>query len=208
MKPKQKPNAYNSTQAGTPMNHPDRRHIAGTAEHYNRLGGATSSRRTFLGLVLGVGTAGVAALLAVPLLRFLLHPLVKAKAEVSWKEIGTVEDLASVTSPVKKLVKVERRDGWRKTVSEKAVYVYRDAHGQLCTLSSVCPHLGCSIAWHDDKDRFICPCHNGQFTADGRLLSGPPPRRMDQLESLIKDGKLVVHYQSFRQLVPSKEVIA
>ncbi len=190
------------------MNHAERIHITGTAEHHKKPGGAASSRRSFLGLLLSVGAAGVGALLSVPLLRFLLHPLVKAKAEVSWKEIGPVEDLASVTSPVKKLVKVEQRDGWRKIVSEKAVYVCRDTNGHLCTLSSVCPHLGCSIGWHDDKSRFICPCHNGQFTADGKLLSGPPPRGMDQLESRIQDGKLVVHYQSFKQLVPDKEVIA
>src|SRR5205814_4367788 len=67
-----------------------------------------------------------------------------------------------------------QRDGWRRIVSEKAVYVYRDSNGHLCALSSVCPHLGCSIAWHDDKNKFICPCHNGQFAADGKLLGGPP----------------------------------
>src|SRR5438034_9031679 len=76
------------------------------------------------------------------------------------------------------------------------------------SLSSVCPHLGCSIAWHDDKNKFICPCHNGQFTAEGKLLGGPPPRGMDRLESKVEDGKLVVHYQTFKQLVPNKEVIA
>ena len=149
------------------MSHPVKTHISGTAhgfrEDYKKLGGASSSRRSFLGVLLGAGASGVGALLSVPLLRFLLHPLVRAKAQVSWKEIGSVEELASVTSPVKKLVKVEQRDGWRRIVSEKAVYVYRDSNGHLCALSSVCPHLGCSIAWHDDKNKFICPCHNGQF---------------------------------------------
>ncbi|OLB29409.1 MAG: hypothetical protein DMG41_33045 [Acidobacteria bacterium] len=190
------------------MNHSDEIHISSTAEEYKKLGGTASSRRSFLALLLSAGAASVGALLSVPLLRFLLHPLVKAKTQASWKEIGSVEDLASVTSPVKKLVKVEQRDGWRKIVSEKAVYVCRDANGHLCTLSSVCPHLGCSIAWHDDKNKFICPCHNGQFTAEGKLLGGPPPRGMDRLESKVEDGKLVVHYQTFKQLVPNKEVIA
>jgi len=31
---------------------------------------------------------------------------------------------------------------------------------------------------------------------------------MDRLESKVEDGKLVVRYQNFRQLVPNKEVIA
>jgi menaquinol-cytochrome c reductase iron-sulfur subunit len=177
-------------------------------EDDDRLRRTPPGRRSFLGLLLGAGVASLATLLSVPLLRFLLHPLVKARAQLSWKEIANVEDLSSVTSPVKKLVQVEQRDGWRKIVLQKAVYVCRDKRGKLFALSSVCPHLGCSIAWHDEENRFVCPCHNGQFTAEGKLLGGPPPRGMDQLESKVEDGKLVVHYQSFRQLVPNKEVIA
>jgi len=61
--------------------------------------------------MLSAGAAGLGALLAVPLLRFLLHPLVQATTQPSWKEIGNVEDLASVTSPVKKLVE-GRAAGW------------------------------------------------------------------------------------------------
>ena len=194
------------------MNHPEQTRMGRAAavfrEDDDRLRRTPFGRRSFLGLLLGAGVASLGALLSVPLLRFLLHPLVKAKAQLSWKEIANVEDLASVTSPVKKLVQVEQRDGWRKIVLQKAVYVCRDKRGQLFALSSVCPHLGCSIAWHDEENRFVCPCHNGQFTAEGKLLGGPPPRGMDQLESKVEDGKLVVHYQSFRQLVPTKEVIA
>src|SRR5256886_3752729 len=111
----------------------------------------SSSRRSFLGLLLGAGAAAVGALLSVPLFRFMLHPLLTATSSSSWKEVGSVEDLASVTSPVKKLVKIEQRDGWRKIVSEKALYVCKDATGRLCAFSSVCPHLGCSIAWRSEE---------------------------------------------------------
>jgi len=124
----------------------------------------------------------------VPLFRFLLHPLLTATSSSSWKEVGSVEDLASVTSPVKKLVKIEQRDGWRKIVSERPCTCVRMQPAGSVRFSSVCPHLGCSIAWHDEKSNFLCPCHNGQFTADGKLLGGPPPRGMDQLEIKIEDG--------------------
>jgi len=194
------------------MNHREEMFIGKTADISQEVcdGDRTTSRsrRSFLGLLLGAGAAGVGALLSVPLFRFLLHPLLTATSSSSWKEVGSVEDLASVTSPVKKLVKIEQRDGWRKIVSEKALYVCKDSTGRLCAFSSVCPHLGCSIAWHDEKSNFLCPCHNGQFTPDGKLLGGPPPRGMDQLEIKIEDGLLMVHYQNFRQLVRHKEVIA
>jgi menaquinol-cytochrome c reductase iron-sulfur subunit len=167
----------------------------------------SSPRRSFLGVLLGAGAASVGALLSVPLFRFVLHPLLRVTTPASWSDVGSVDEFAASAAPVKKLITVEQRDGWRKIVSEKAVYVHKQADGQLRVLSSVCPHLGCSVAWRD-KDEFVCPCHNGHFAADGKLLGGPPPRGMDLLESKVEEGVLKVHYQYFRQLVPDKEVIA
>jgi hypothetical protein len=45
------------------------------------------------------------------------------------------------------------------------------------------------------------------FTPDGALISGPPRRSMDELESKVGDGRLKARYQFFRQLVATKEVI-
>jgi Rieske Fe-S protein len=173
-------------------------------------GGLLSSplRRSFLGVLLGAGTVSVGALLSVPLFRFVLHPLLRITTPLSWSDVGSANEFTAAASPVKKLITVEQRDGWRKIVSEKAVYVIKRADGQLVVLSSVCPHLGCSAAWRAEKNEFLCPCHGGRFAADGKLLGGPPPRGMDQLESKVEDGVLKVHYEYFRQLVPDKEVIA
>ena len=169
---------------------------------------SVAPRRSFLGVLLAAGAATMGAFLAVPLVRFAVHPLLRATTPPSWAKVGLVDDFTSVAFPVKKLITVEQRDGWRKIISEKPVYIIKDSNGQLAALSSVCPHLGCSVAWHAEKDEFLCPCHGGFFGADGKLLGGPPPRGMDRLESKIEDGVLKVHYQYFRQLVPDKEVIA
>ena len=37
-----------------------------------------------------------------------------------------------------------------------------------------CPHLGCNVHWEADKNRFLCPCHNGIFDAAGTAIAGPP----------------------------------
>ena len=164
-------------------------------------------RRSFLGLILGAGAATVGVLLSAPLFRFALHPIFKATVPLKWTEVGEVKDFTSAKGPVQRYVKIEQRDGWRKVVTEKVLYVCKDPSGKFSTFSSICPHLGCSVAWHDEKKNFICPCHNGQFTADGKLLSGPPPRGLDLLDCKVENGKLMVHYQYFRQLVPNKEVL-
>ena len=168
---------------------------------------AFPGRRSFLSVLLGVGTVTMGALLSVPLARFTLYPLFARTTETKWSDLGAVKEFSSITSPVKRLVTVERLDGWRENVSEQAVYVNRSGSGHLRVLSTICPHLGCSVSWHEDRRLFICPCHGGVFAPDGTLISGPPPRSMDALNTKTEDGTLKVEYQYFRKLVPTKVLI-
>ena len=169
-------------------------------------GARSTNRRSFLGALIGVGSVAVGALLSVPLIRFAIHPLLSKTTETAWSEIGSLEELFSINAPVKRLVTVEHRDGWRKVVSEKPVYVVKDT-GILRVLSPICPHLGCSISWRESQSQFVCPCHVGIFSTDGTRISGPAPRAMDELESKVENGRLKVRYQYFRQLIPTKEVL-
>lgn len=165
-------------------------------------------RRSFLGVLLGVIGSTTGILLSVPLIRFALHPVLGKATESAWSDLGAMDEFAAVNAPIKRIVKIEQLDGWRRIVSEKSVYVIKGKDGQLRVLSAVCPHLGCAITWGEAKQQFICPCHVGIFAADGALVSGPPPRSMDALEHREENGRLQVRYQYFRQLVPTKEVIA
>jgi menaquinol-cytochrome c reductase iron-sulfur subunit len=150
----------------------------------------------------------VGAVLSVPVIRFALNPLFTASTKTFWSNIGKVEEFASLTAPVKKLITVEQVDGWRKIVSEKAVYVLPMKDGVLSVLSPICTHLGCSVPWNEAKQEFICPCHDAVFAEDGAKVSGPAPRSMDSLESKVENGVLQVRYQYFRQLIATKEVLA
>src|ERR1043165_5607875 len=141
------------------------------------------SRRSFLGVLLGFGSVVVGAALGVPLIRFALHPLLATTTKTDWSDIGPIDEFGSLTAPLKKLITVEQRDGWRKIVSEKAVYVLPAKDGNWRVLSPICPHLGCSIPWVEAKQQFICPCHTAIFALDGSRISGPAPRSMDDLES-------------------------
>ena len=170
--------------------------------------GEAINRRSFLGVLLGFGAAVVGAALSIPLLRFALHPLLTTTTRTDWSDVGKLEEFESLTAPVKKLITVEQRDGWRKIISEKAIYVLPAKDGAMRILSPVCPHLGCSIPWVEAKQQFICPCHTAIFAVDGALISGPSPRPMDDLESKVEEGVLKVRYQYFRQLIPTKEVLA
>jgi menaquinol-cytochrome c reductase iron-sulfur subunit len=165
-------------------------------------------RRSFLAGLLAAGGAAVGALLAVPLVRFALYPVLARTTEKSWSDVGKVDEFQNLTAPIQKLVTIEQRDGWRKTIKQQPVYVTKDPQGALIVLSAVCTHLGCSVRWVDAQNKFVCPCHGGMFSGDGKLLGGPPPRGLDRLETKIEDGILRTQYQFFRPLIHTKEELA
>jgi Rieske Fe-S protein len=183
---------------------PEMSAAAGMKTEDNRM---MAGRRPFLRWLLGIGTVTVGGILSVPLVRFALHPLTGAATETAWSDLGSVDELSALTAPKKVVITVNQVDGWRKVIQDKSIYIVKGADGKLSVLSSICPHLGCSVRSNDAEKTFACPCHKGVFDGTGKLVSGPPPRNLDELDSRIVDGKLQVRYQSFRQLVPTKEVI-
>ena len=165
-------------------------------------------RRSFFGVLLGIGSAGMGAILAVPVLRYVLYPIYAKATGSEWSDVGDAGEFAGIAEPVRKTIAFTQRDGWREVVSAQSVYVSRAADGRLEVLSAICPHLGCSVSWQAGQDKFVCPCHGGEFKADGQHISGPPPRSMDRLPAQIKNGKLQVHFEYFRSNVPNQELLS
>lgn len=170
-------------------------------------------RRTFLGLLLaGIGVVTGAAI-SIPLVRFATYPLRSRPAggsssDVSWSDVGKVEEFQSLDAPVARTIQIQTSEGWRSTVSQNSVYVVPGGNGRLRVLSSVCPHLGCAVRWVDQQGMFVCPCHGGTYRETGQRVSGPPLRDMDQLDSKVEDGILKVRFQYFRQLDASKDPVS
>jgi len=96
------------------------------------------SRRSFLGALLALGSVFVGALLSIPLIRFALFPLLRRTTELKSSPVGELSQFLSLTAPVMRTIQIEQVDGWRKAISEKAVYVTKDSQGQLRVLTSIC----------------------------------------------------------------------
>ena len=77
-------------------------------------------------------------------------------------------------------------------ISNGRFYLTRLEDGGFLALYQRCTHLGCSVPWDQAEGKFICPCHNSQFTADGNVLNPPAPRPLDLFPVTIQDGMVKV----------------
>lgn len=57
----------------------------------------------------------------------------------------------------------------------KEVAVSRDPKNpkQLIAVNPKCTHQGCDVQWVAAQKKYECPCHEANFAADGKVLSGP-----------------------------------
>lgn len=164
-----------------------------------------STRRSFLAVLLGLASAMIAVLLAIPVMRYLLYPLTTQSKASGWSDAGLLTDATKASGPLSRTLDLKEQDGWRKTENSPLVYLVRKGT-TVQALSAICPHLGCTVPWDPKRNEFVCPCHGGVFGPDGSYRSGPPRRGMDTLETRVTSGKVMVKYQTFRPDVPNKQV--
>ena len=63
------------------------------------------------------------------------------------------------------------------------------------------------IDWDQPSRRFVCPCHDSTFSLEGKMLSGPSPRDMDELALELQGEEVKVAYRRFRVGTPNKEEV-
>lgn len=137
---------------------------------------------------------GVAAILAVPIVRFLLSSVTlgRENAYTAWVPLARVSEfpegetrLATFRSPF-----VTPTDG--KT-ADVACWVRRIEGEQFQVFAVNCAHLGCPVRWFPQSGLFMCPCHGGAYYRDGSRASGPPERGLFEYPIKIQDGVLTIH---------------
>lgn len=76
-------------------------------------------------------------------------------------------------------------------VQEGRFYISR-LDGGVLAMWHRCTHLGCTVPWREDEDRFNCPCHGGIYNKQGEVLAGPPPRPLDIFPAEVVDGEIIL----------------
>ncbi|MFZ0389196.1 MAG: Rieske (2Fe-2S) protein [Calditrichia bacterium] len=61
--------------------------------------------------------------------------------------------------------------------------------------SGVCTHLGCIVRWEQEKGWFFCPCHKGYFSKNGEVISGPPPRPLNEYPVVMENNLVFIQLE-------------
>lgn len=57
-------------------------------------------------------------------------------------------------------------------------------------IKPICTHLGCTVPWNAEQNRFICPCHGSQYDSQGRVIHGPAARNLPLITVLTKQDQI------------------
>jgi len=148
-------------------------------------------RRTLLKIGLTLNGV-VGALLAVPVVKYLLSPETAQSPERdAWVSLGGLQKfpvgetrLATFTNPV-----VKPSDG---ATAEVPCWVRRIDTVTVQVFAINCAHLGCPVRWFPESNLFLCPCHGGAYYADGSRASGPPERALFEYRHRIAREELFI----------------
>jgi menaquinol-cytochrome c reductase iron-sulfur subunit len=153
--------------------------------------GEEVGRRKFLTGIIGVVAGAVTFIVGLPAIAYIISPGVRRQSVEQWYTLGPFDILVPGV-PTGFPYSYRIQDGWvESTVSGTAWTVTYDGVG-VTTFSDVCTHLSCRVNWHEEKQDFICPCHDGVFNIEGQVVSGPPPRPLDQFENRIENGQIQI----------------
>jgi Rieske Fe-S protein len=156
------------------------------------------NRRDFIKVTTGIVGGLIGAAVGLPAIAYLLDPAFKGGGKEGWVPIGNVADM-QVGKPYAFSFTRVQVNGWERTSTSRGGFAVRqsDDPNDVLILNSRCTHLACTVNWHDETQTFVCPCHDAQFSMEGAVLGGPPPRPLDRYSEfrLTDDGVLEIFFR-------------
>ena len=137
-----------------------------------------NGRRSFTQWMLGGGFSASILSFIYPAIRF-LNPPQAQEASVNEAPAGKLGDLKPNTA---KIVKFGTRPVLLMRVSETEWKAY----------SAVCTHLNCTVQFDEAKRLIWCACHNGLYDLNGHVVSGPPPKPLEEYIVHLKAEEVIV----------------
>lgn len=135
-------------------------------------------RRNFLASLLGLSFLATLAGVLTPVIAFLWPPERGAGAGGERVSAGTTADLPAGKAKI-------------VSVANKAILVMNTGEG-IKAVDATCTHLGCIVFWNEKQQVIACPCHAAYFTANGAIISGPPPAPLPVVSVQVEGDEIFV----------------
>jgi cytochrome b6-f complex iron-sulfur subunit len=136
------------------------------------------TRRRVVELFLGGGLLASLVSFVYPLIRYLVPP--------PTPDLGGDEVVAAKVGDLKmnnaKIFRFGSRPG----------LLLRTKEGEYRAFSATCTHLSCTVQYRTDLHEIWCACHNGLYDLNGRNVSGPPPRPLENYQVHVRGDEVVV----------------
>ncbi len=156
------------------------------------------SRREFIkGMTLVVGGM-IGLTIGIPSIMYLLSPSLRKLEDESMVDLGPLDGYP-IGIPTLFEFTLTKVNGWERTGLSYGVYVLRQDEQNVRVFSDICTHLACRVTWHPDQKHYISPCHDGHFDLTGKVVSGPPPRPLDEFTTQIENGNLFIQLPAYRR---------
>ena len=136
------------------------------------------SGRRWVNLLLGSGVVASIATFLYPALRYIIPTAVGESTSRS-VVAAKINDLKNNTGKIFKF-------------GSKPALLVRTTAGEFKAYSAVCTHLNCTVQYREDLHQIWCACHNGFYDLEGRNVSGPPPRPLENFEVHVQGEDIVV----------------
>jgi menaquinol-cytochrome c reductase iron-sulfur subunit len=157
--------------------------------------GETVTRRRFMTGTVNVAGAVAASAFLLPALGFALGPVFE-KHDEPWQAVGNLDEFPQDTYVPKVITIV----GGIGQAGKSTAYIRKrnakidtdkpDKYNQYIAISTRCMHLGCPVRFVEAASRFICPCHGGVYTFEGKVDGGPPVRPLDRFYTEVRGNQL------------------
>jgi Rieske Fe-S protein len=149
------------------------------------------TRRGFVGGVVGLIGAMMTTVIGLPAIGYLVSPALKKETGEEWITLGPVSALEP-QKPTPFTFSQTKEVGWRRARISQTVYAVAQDGANVTVFSDACTHLSCKVHWEEERNAFICPCHDGFFDVHGEVVSGPPPKPLYQFQAKVENDQLMI----------------
>lgn len=136
------------------------------------------TRREFLNSIISITGAALAGSIIFPTLKYIIPPK------------GTDVDISKVIAA--KVGELPPNSAKVFRFGNKPAILVNTPQGVLKAFSAICTHLNCTVQYTKEASYIWCACHNGKFDLNGKVISGPPPKPLEEYKVNVAGQDIIV----------------